>query len=467
MPTAPTSTTPTTICWKAEVEAEQHHARLQRLDDQRADERAVDRADAPGERGAADNRRRDHVKLVELAEHVGRGVEPRRIDAGGDPRQRAHQRKDENCDLLGVDASKLGGFRVAAGGVDIAAEPGPPCEEGHDEAGDERDQHRNRVSGGNEQSAFRHGDIVVGRVFCRHPLRPGIGVDDRGRAEDEEAADDRDDIFGPHRPLRETEPRPPLPSGVQAEHDACAADRGQRPTRRRSDRAMRPPAHQREAVVERGDRLTRRHPPGRAAPEQLPAKGDDEGRNADVGDQRALKGADRRADRQGEDDGDDPDRRIVEPEIDRQDADLGDANDCRDEAHDRSDREIDVAHDDDEHHAGRHDRDRRRLDAQIPQVARRQEHALAGLNQGVHVEPDPDQRQRADHAEHAGVDLGGSQQPSDRRLVGSRAGRARRRRGHAPSRSSPPPPSGRAASQQKAAPTFQNGAASFCFTPSR
>ena len=158
--------------------------------------------------------------------------------------------------------------------------------------------------------------------------------------------------------------------------------------------------------------------------------------NADVGDQRAVEGADRRADRQGEDDGDDPDRRIVEPEIDRQDADLGDANDCRDEAHDRSDREIDVAHDDDEHHPRRHDRDRRCLDAQIPQVARRQEHALATRDQRIEVKPDPDQRQRADHAEHAGVDLGGSEQPSNGRLVRSRAGRARRRRGHAPSRSS-------------------------------
>ena len=135
MPTAPTSTTPTTICWKAEFEAEQHHARLQRLDDQRADERAVDRADAAGERGAADDRGRDHVELVELPEHVGRRVEPRRIDAGGDPRQRAHQREDHDRDLPGVDAGELGGFRVAAGGVDIAAEPGAPREEGHDDAG--------------------------------------------------------------------------------------------------------------------------------------------------------------------------------------------------------------------------------------------------------------------------------------------------------------------------------------------
>src|SRR6202020_793959 len=91
---------------KGRVEAEQHHARLQRLDDQRADERAIDRADAAGKRGAADDRSRDHVKLVELSKHVGRRVESGRIDAGGDPGQRAHQGKDENHDLRGVYASK-------------------------------------------------------------------------------------------------------------------------------------------------------------------------------------------------------------------------------------------------------------------------------------------------------------------------------------------------------------------------
>ena len=224
--------------------------------------------------------------------------EPRRIDAGGDPRQRAHQRKDHDRDLLGVDAGKLGGFRIAADGVDIAAKPGAPGEEGHDEAGDERDQHRNRVAGGNEQSAFGHGNIVGLRIGRRDPLGPGIGVDDRGRAEDDEAADDRDHIFRPHRPLRETEPRPPLTAGVEAEHDAGAADRGDHPARGRADRAVRAAAHQREAVVERRDRLARRHPPRGAAPEQLAAERDDESRNAEIGDQRAVKGADRRADRQ-------------------------------------------------------------------------------------------------------------------------------------------------------------------------
>ena len=358
MPTAPTSTTPTTICWKAEFEAEQHHAGLQRLDDQRADQRAINRADAAGERGAADHRRGDHIELVELPEHVGRRVEPRRIDAGRDSRQHSHQGKDQHRDSLGVDAGELGGFRIAADGVDVAAKPRPPGEERHDQAGDQRDQHRNRVAGRNVQAAFRHRDIVVGGVFRRDTLGPGIGVDDRSRAKNDKAADDRDHIFGPHRPLRKTKSRPPLTAGIEAEDDAGASERGQRPARRRPDRAVRAPAHQREAVVERCDRLAGRHPPRRAAPEQLPAEGDDEGRNADIGDERTVKGANRRADRQSNHDGDYPDRRIVEAEIDRQNMDLRHADDGRDEADDRSDRKVDMAHHDDEHHARRHDGDR-------------------------------------------------------------------------------------------------------------
>ena len=56
-----------------------------------------------------------------------------------------------------------------------------------------------------------------------------------------------------------------------------------------------------------------------------------------IGDERSVKGADRRADRQREDDRNNPNRRVVEAEIDRHDADLRDADDRRDEADDRSD----------------------------------------------------------------------------------------------------------------------------------
>jgi hypothetical protein len=208
------------------------------------------------------------------------------------------------------------------------------------------------------KAAFRHRNVVVFGIFRRNALRPGIGVHDHGRADNQQAADDADQVFGPHRPLGKAEARPPLAPGVEAENDDHAGEEAKHPARHRSDRALRSAAYEGESVVERRDSLARRHPPRCAAPEQLRPEGDDESGNAEIGDQRAVKGADRRADREGEDDRDDPDRRVFEAEIGRQNVDLRDADDGRDETDYRSDRKIDMTHDDDEHHARRHDRDR-------------------------------------------------------------------------------------------------------------
>ena len=71
--------------------------------------------------------------------------------------------------FFSVDAGKLGGLRVAAGGVHIAAKPGPPREEGHDEPGHKRDEHRNRVACGDDQSPSGTGLFASGG---RDPLRP-------------------------------------------------------------------------------------------------------------------------------------------------------------------------------------------------------------------------------------------------------------------------------------------------------
>jgi hypothetical protein len=190
--------------------------------------------------------------------------------------------------------------------------------------------------------------------------------------------------------------------------------------------AKRAAAHQRETLVKRGDRRAGGDPPRRAAPEQLSAERDDESGNAEIGDQRSVQRANRRADGETEDQRDDPDRGIVETEIVRQQIDLRDADDGRSEAEDRADRKVDVAHHDDQHHAGRHHRDRGGLDQQIPQIARRQEQALPVDDHRVDVKADPDQRQRADHPEHAGVDFGGAQQPAKQRFFRRSAQRARR-----------------------------------------
>jgi hypothetical protein len=131
-----------------------------------------------------------------------------------------------------------------------------------------------------------------------------------------------------------------------------------------------------------------------------------------------VQGADRRAEREGERNSEDPDRRMVKPEIFRQDIDLGDADDGRDKSYDCADRQVDLAHDDDQRHAGRHHRDRRSLDQQVAKTAWRQELAFAGLDVRADMEAEPNQRQRRNHADHAGVDPGRPHQPLERRLVG-------------------------------------------------
>ena len=123
-------------------------------------------------------------------------------------------------------------------------------------------------------------------------------------------------------------------------------------------------------------------------------------------------------------------RGMAEAEHLRQEDVLRHAHDHRREAEHRADRQVDVARDDDEHHAGRHDGDRGGLDRQVPQVARRQEGAVAVDDRAVEVEADPDQQQRADHAEQPGVDLRLAQEACHRafdRRVRARCLHSRRR----------------------------------------
>ena len=68
------------------VDLQQHHARAQRLHDDRTEHGAGDRADAAGERRAADDRGGDDVELVLHAEVGDGGVEPGRLDGGADAR---------------------------------------------------------------------------------------------------------------------------------------------------------------------------------------------------------------------------------------------------------------------------------------------------------------------------------------------------------------------------------------------
>ena len=92
---------------------------------------------------------------------------------------------------------------------------------------------------------------------------------------------------------------------------------------------------------------------------------------------------------------------MAETDILRQDLRLHDAHRDTHEGQDGTDGEIDVARDDDEDHARRHDADFGGLDREVPQIARREENPPR-----QQVEPDPDDHERADHAKQARVEFG-------------------------------------------------------------
>ena len=119
--------------------------------------------------------------------------------------------------------------------------------------------------------------------------RPGVGVGDRDRAEDGGAADDADGDLGPHRPDRESVAAPPAPAGTERVDDRDAGEAADDPAGHLAERARRAAAEQPEGRVQRGDRLALRVPEDEAAPDQQAAEGDDERRDAAVGDDEALE----------------------------------------------------------------------------------------------------------------------------------------------------------------------------------
>ena len=105
------------------IDAEQDHARAQRLHDDGAEDRARDRPDAAGERRAADDGRRDDVELVLDAQVRDGAVEAGRRDGGADRAQDAHEDERHHDRPADVDAAELGRLRVAADREHVAAEP--------------------------------------------------------------------------------------------------------------------------------------------------------------------------------------------------------------------------------------------------------------------------------------------------------------------------------------------------------
>jgi hypothetical protein len=140
-----------------------------------------------------------------------------------------------------------------------------------------------------------------------------------------------------------------------------------------------------------------------AAPHEQAAERDDERRDEAVGDDEPLQEPHAQAEDDSQDDGRDPDDRVPEAESEglRQPRRLGHRHGVADEPEHRPDGEVDIARHDDQHHPGRHDRDRGALDGQVPQVPSGQERSAGG-----DVEADPDDRQRGEEADEPRVDVG-------------------------------------------------------------
>ena len=102
----------------------------QDCDDQRADQRSPDRADAADEAGAAENDGGDRIEFVGLAklQPVGR-IEARRRHDAAEPGEQPRHAVDEQQHGPDLDAGEPRRVRVAADRVDVNAEHGPAQDE--------------------------------------------------------------------------------------------------------------------------------------------------------------------------------------------------------------------------------------------------------------------------------------------------------------------------------------------------
>ncbi|ENN88049.1 hypothetical protein RHSP_51373 [Rhizobium freirei PRF 81] len=387
------------------VDIGEAHARLQRLHDQGAEHGAGDRAAAAGKRRAADDGRCDGEEFVGGALRIGSGIQAGSGDGRGNGCEQPHQREDAHRHPAGLDAGEFSRLRVAADGEDITAETQARGDEGHDDTDADGNQHGHGDAVGDVETVFRPGNIVLRRVFLRDAHGPVVDVEDIDRAEHQGRAEDGEEIFGPERPARKVEALALVAFADDAEHDHHAGKHAEDPAPGGADRAFCAAAHDAEGRVERRDRLTAGDIPGKAAPGEKAAKGDDEGGHIAECDDDALERAEQRADEETADQGDDPGPGTVEAEIGGQIFRLNDAHDHGDEAEQRADRKVDIAGDDDEHHAGSEHRDLAGLDRKVPEISGRQEQAA-----GIKMKADPDDQQCADHAKQAGIDFGGAQE---------------------------------------------------------
>ncbi len=169
-----------------------------------------------------------------------------------------------------------------------------------------------------------------------------------------------------------------------------------------------------QVLGERAEGLALEEDLRQTAEEQHAREGHDERRYAEIGDEEALHGAGGGTDGQAQDHRQRPGQVVVDHEYGGRRA-----HERRQRAH----RQVDVAGDDDEHHADREDQDVAVLQHQVGDVARQQQVAV-----GPHREQHHDQAEGHQHAVLAHVAAHAVEHQRQQPAAGGRALFARRRR---------------------------------------
>ena len=251
-----------------------------------------------------------------------------------------------------------------------------------------------RIALGHLQPGLLKGTLqYAGRHF--------IGVQDRDKAKDRGADDRGQQELGPDRFHRKAVFHLVAPRGIKPVERTQQGEPADDPRSGRAKRAV-DAAEFLKGLVQRSDGLAAGDVPRDVAPDEQPAQRHDKGRNGKVADEIAVKRPDHEAGKQPDTDGDPRDQRMTElqPQRIRQPVGLGHRHHRRTGRQQRAHRQVDMSGDDDEHHAGRHDRDTHGLNRQVENVARGQETPV-----GQHVENQTDGDESTDHAQQAQVDF--------------------------------------------------------------
>src|SRR6185312_6935130 len=319
---------------------------------------------------AADEHGRDGVELpVESVLRTGCDG-ARHEDHAGQGGEDPHVDHEQEVDATRIDAGELRGRSVAAHRVDVAAKDRVSGEEGveHDEHAedDARDREAGSHAAAREGEARRDDDGHQNdQLDERDPERDLLGTELLAHPARAELPDDDG-----HRHDESKQKGEVVVSGVRADlRQIAAADGGE--------------------AVWHGDRIRVADELVATAEDEHSGEGDDERRYPDVRDPEALPGTDQRADDQTEHDRERP-RQV--PVLHR--AGYNDAA----EGGNRTDREVDVAGDDEHHHADREDQDVGVLADQVDQVT-----GVQGEAVGQRLEEHDDDDQAEQDAELAEV----------------------------------------------------------------